>query len=194
MNGLKKAVVALGLVGLLSSPYLLSKANAEEPKQVTSQLEEKASLFGTKEPDEGLYKIIDSMNTNETNGLVKKRQYDEAIKILSLLEQINNYNLLNLDKEKKKILSDSYNNLGVAFAGLGNYNLNFQTEKAIISYKKAVQLNPNNDVAHDNLAFLYHELKIYEKALQEIDIALKLNPNNFIYKIEKKKILEEMSK
>ncbi len=32
MNGLKKAVVGLGLVGLLSSPYLLNKASAENNK------------------------------------------------------------------------------------------------------------------------------------------------------------------
>jgi thiol-disulfide isomerase/thioredoxin len=37
MNGLKKAVVALGLVGLLSSPYLLNKAYAQEATQTVSQ-------------------------------------------------------------------------------------------------------------------------------------------------------------
>ena len=37
MNGLKKAVAAFGLVGLLSSPYLLNKAYAQEPTQTVSQ-------------------------------------------------------------------------------------------------------------------------------------------------------------
>lgn len=37
MNGLKKAVAALGLVGLLSSPYFANKTYAQQPDQTVSQ-------------------------------------------------------------------------------------------------------------------------------------------------------------
>jgi tetratricopeptide (TPR) repeat protein len=50
MNGLKKAVAALGLVGLLSSPYLLGKAGAEENvAQIQNHIEEAQKYFQTAE-------------------------------------------------------------------------------------------------------------------------------------------------
>jgi len=65
----------------------------------------------------------------------------------------------------------AYNNLGIAYSDAKLY------DKAINSYKKALELNPYFAKAHANIGTLYATVKNYQKSLVEIKSALKLNPN-----------------
>src|SRR3989338_1933161 len=44
---------------------------------------------------------------------------------------------------------------------------------------KTIETNPSNSRAHDNLGFTYERIGETEKALQEFEIAIKLQPDNF---------------
>ena len=51
-------------------------------------------------------------------------------------------------------------------------------DEAIYRWRKALQLDPNNLMAHNNLAVAYEQLGEYELALEEYQIAYRLNCEN----------------
>ena len=51
-------------------------------------------------------------------------------------------------------------------------------DEAIYRWRKALQLDPNNLMAHNNLAVAYEQLGEYELALEEYQIAYRLNSEN----------------
>ena len=51
-------------------------------------------------------------------------------------------------------------------------------DEAIYRWRKALQLDPNNLMAHNNLAVAYEQMGEYELALEEYQIAYRLNSEN----------------
>src|SRR5438477_7638858 len=54
----------------------------------------------------------------------------------------------------------------------------FPHEQAIQSYRRAIELNPNFDEAHHQLGFVYLHIGLLDRAQQEIEKALAINPGN----------------
>jgi tetratricopeptide (TPR) repeat protein len=69
--------------------------------------------------------------------------------------------------------ADAWNNLGAVEYMDGN------SANALADYKRAVKLNRRQAVFHANLATSYFERRDYPKARQEIDAAMKLDPQIF---------------
>jgi Tfp pilus assembly protein PilF len=51
-------------------------------------------------------------------------------------------------------------------------------DEAIYRWRKALQLDPNNFMAHNNLAIAYEQMGEYELALEEYQIAYRVNSEN----------------
>jgi Tfp pilus assembly protein PilF len=51
-------------------------------------------------------------------------------------------------------------------------------DEAIYRWRKALELDPNNLMAHNNLAVAYEQMGEYELALEEYQIAYRLNSEN----------------
>src|SRR5262252_8384221 len=69
-------------------------------------------------------------------------------------------------------LSDEHNSRGIELADRG------WLDEAIKEFKKAIELDPESAHAHDNLATVYSEKKLYTQALEEYLTALKLEPES----------------
>ena len=54
----------------------------------------------------------------------------------------------------------------------------FPHEQAIHSFRRAIELNPNFDEAHHELGFVYFHIGLLDKARQELEKALAINPGN----------------
>ena len=76
-------------------------------------------------------------------------------------------------REKDNIaLSDEHNSRGIELADRG------WLDEAIKEFKKAIDLDPDSAHAHDNLATVYAEKKLFRDALGEYLTALKLEPDS----------------
>src|SRR6266852_5017596 len=72
-----------------------------------------------------------------------------------------------MPREKDNIaLSDEHNSRGIELADRG------WLDEAIKEFKKAIDLDPTSAHAHDNLATVYSEKKLYAQALEEYLTAL----------------------
>ncbi len=191
MNGLKKAIVGLGLVGLLSSPYLVSRANAEEPKkQEASQLEKEAnSYFGTKAPDEVLYKLIEVYNQEKSENLYQSNNYDSLIQYCkNFVDILEKYNITKLNLNAKRVAAQIYDDFGSGLYGKKQY------EESIPFNKKATELDPDNQLFWRNLALTYKELgksknnRIF--LLRSIEFYKKVIELNGKYSEEAQKVIE----
>ena len=54
----------------------------------------------------------------------------------------------------------------------------FPHEQAIQSFKRAIALDPNFDEAHHRLAVVYFHIGLFDKAKEELDKTMAINPNN----------------
>jgi len=78
-----------------------------------------------------------------------------------------------MGRDKDNIaLSDEHNSRGIELADRG------WLDEAIKEFKKAIDLDPDSAHAHDNLATVYAEKKLYREALNEYLTALKLEPDS----------------
>jgi tetratricopeptide (TPR) repeat protein len=68
--------------------------------------------------------------------------------------------------------SDEHNSRGIELADRG------WLDEAINEFNKAIELDPNSAHAHDNLATVYAEKKLYREALREYLLALSLEPES----------------
>ena len=68
--------------------------------------------------------------------------------------------------------SDEHNSRGIELADRG------WLDEAIKEFKRAIELDPASAHAHDNLATVYAEKKLYREALETYLIALKLEPDS----------------
>jgi tetratricopeptide (TPR) repeat protein len=77
-----------------------------------------------------------------------------------------------LRKETEKLQGSSffYRNRGDDFSFKRNYN------EAIISYTKAIELDPTDRVAYNNRGRAFEELKRYEEAFADFTKAIELDP------------------
>lgn len=76
------------------------------------------------------------------------------------------------DKRDHTALSDEHNSRGIELADRG------WLDEAIREFQKAIDLDPGSAHAHDNLATVYSEKKLYREALEEYLAALKLEPES----------------
>src|SRR5947207_5152793 len=78
-----------------------------------------------------------------------------------------------MGREKDNIaLSDEHNTRGIELADRG------WLDEAIKEFKKAIDLDPNSAHAHDNLATVYAEKKLFREALGEYLTALRLESDS----------------
>src|SRR6187549_2665756 len=78
------------------------------------------------------------------------------------------------DKEKfdRIAQSDFHNQRGIELADRG------WLDEAIREFKKAIDLDPESAHAHDNLATVYAEKKLFREALAEYLTAIRLEPDS----------------
>lgn len=69
-------------------------------------------------------------------------------------------------------LSDEHNSRGIELADRG------WLDEAIREFQKAIELDPRSAHAHDNLATVYSEKKLYREALREYLSAIELEPDS----------------
>src|SRR5438477_10365568 len=74
--------------------------------------------------------------------------------------------------QDKILRSDEHNSRGIELADRG------WLDEAIREFKKAIELDPDSAHAHDNLATVYSEKKLYAQALEEYLTALRLEPDS----------------
>src|SRR5581483_6911058 len=74
--------------------------------------------------------------------------------------------------QDKILRSDEHNSRGIELADRG------WLDEAIKEFKKAIDLDPNSAHAHDNLATVYAEKKLYREALGEYLTAIRLEPDS----------------
>src|SRR5713101_6270802 len=74
--------------------------------------------------------------------------------------------------QDKTVRSDEHNARGIELADRG------WLDEAIKEFKKAIELDPDSAHAHDNLATVYAEKKLYAQALEEYLAALRLEPES----------------
>src|SRR5256885_1186438 len=74
--------------------------------------------------------------------------------------------------QDKTVRSDEHNSRGIELADRG------WLDEAIKEFRKAIELDPSSAHAHDNLATVYSEKKLYAQALEEYLTALKLEPES----------------
>src|SRR5881628_255377 len=80
---------------------------------------------------------------------------------------------IDMAKEKDTLSqSDEHNARGIELADRG------WLDEAIKEFKKAIELDPESAHAHDNLATVYSEKKLYREALKEYLTALELEPDS----------------
>jgi Flp pilus assembly protein TadD len=76
------------------------------------------------------------------------------------------------DKKDHITLSDAHNSRGIELADRG------WLDEAIKEFQKAIELDPSSAHAHDNLATVYSEKKLYRDALTEYLTAIRLEPDS----------------
>jgi len=76
------------------------------------------------------------------------------------------------DKKDHVALSDEHNSRGIELADRG------WLDEAVKEFLKAIELDPDSAHAHDNLATVYAEKKLYREALAEYLAALRLEPDS----------------
>jgi tetratricopeptide (TPR) repeat protein len=65
-------------------------------------------------------------------------------------------------------------------------------DEAIFRWKKAAEANPKSAAAHNNLAVAYEKKGLFEDALKEYGLALKLDPENSYVKSNYKNCQENI--
>ncbi len=127
---------------------------------------------------------------------VRLGEYEKAVKsLMSYVQTATDYNLMiqvflilgyiysqlgdnkNALKFLEKCIKLDFNN-SKAYAAMGYvyYQLK-KYDEAIDSLKKAIEIDNNNATAHNSLGYIYGDLNIdLEKALKEVEVALKLKP------------------
>src|SRR2546427_11094491 len=72
----------------------------------------------------------------------------------------------------RTVRSDEHNSRGIELADRG------WLDEAIKEFKKAIELDPTSAHAHDNLATVYSDKKLFAQAMEEDLTALQLEPDS----------------
>jgi len=92
---------------------------------------------------------------------------------------IFNYDYKNMNKNIVRYGVVIFIVMLLCFYVFSTVNRNMDWRDDLTLWSKTVASNPNNSRAHDNLGFTYERLGDDAKALQEFNIAVKLQPDNF---------------
>jgi tetratricopeptide (TPR) repeat protein len=104
-----------------------------------------------------------------------KELYNEFSKVLALgiIEDTNNIEYL------IKLSEGDFKNDWSVFWILGSvYSDKKEYDKAIVSYKKAIEINPKYDDAYNNMGYSYEKKGEYDKAIASYKKAIEINPEN----------------
>ena len=126
---------------------------------------EKEKAYELINEDKGITAEI-LINEGTSLGIIK--EYDLSISCFELAGKFAEDE--GIKKEARENLAVTYNNRGVAYHELKQY------ERAIEDFSKAIELNPNLADGYYNRGFTYHELKQYERAIEDYNKAIELNP------------------
>ena len=124
----------------------------------------------------------------DTKTYIKEYDFDKIMSLIKL-----KFNLVEPDFDKRaKELRDSYdkskeeeqkdiekieNKTYLDYFMLGyNYSDNGEYDKAIESYKKAIEINPKKDDAYYNMGISYDDNGEYDKAIESYKKAIEINP------------------
>ncbi|MBM3293125.1 MAG: tetratricopeptide repeat protein [Candidatus Aminicenantes bacterium] len=66
-------------------------------------------------------------------------------------------------------------------------------EEAVFRWKKALEENPGSAAAHNNLAVAYERKGLFDQAIKEYELALKLDPKNETVKSNLEKCKESLA-
>jgi tetratricopeptide (TPR) repeat protein len=101
-----------------------------------------------------------------------QKNYESGLKLFNenLFKESIPFYLKAIDIDAQFI--DAMDNLGNSYRYLGNL------DSAEYWYKRSIKLYPSGYVAHQNLAIVYNDRSFSQKALNEYDIMIKLNPGN----------------
>lgn len=156
-------------------------------------------LFGIKDPDEELYKLLGTLDVKTAEELVKQRLYDKILtRYTKPVEAMIRYALFR-SKEKTKI-SDIFNvyaigNRGKAITYFNNHLSNSERVKLLknaeIWFIRSLVLRESS-ITYVNLASLYAiSFGNSEKGIVHYDNALRINPNNSVAKVLKRKVVSK---
>jgi tetratricopeptide (TPR) repeat protein len=136
---------------------------------------------------------IDENNATAYNNLCatynKMQLWDKAIESAEKSLQINPDNQLtknNLEIAKRRKRLDNTDITGLGYDELINLGLTYYNEEmyksSIKVFKKAIQVNPNNVLAYNNLCATYNAIENYQEAIKYGEKAIQINPENELAK------------
>ena len=102
---------------------------------------------------------------NKSEILIIEKNYYEAIIVLDRAL------LIDFSKKDIELIATAWVNRGVAFLGLD------KSEHALVSFNKAIHINPNDPQALSNKGVALHNLKRHNEAEHYYDQAIKLKPD-----------------
>jgi len=189
MNRIKKAIAALGLVGLLYSGMQqpgYAQENKKNSKQAQASILEikvdeirvdENHLFGTKEPDKDLYKLIDELSA-EYKKFEADKWMEVSFSVIQRLDEIRKYDITKVNNENRRKISTIFNNFGHIFYNRGDY------ENSIKFRELSVEADPTDQLGYRNLALSYQELAIktnkkeyFLKSLEFYKKCIEIDPN-----------------
>ncbi len=140
--------------------------------------------------------------------LVGKKDYDESISLLKKTYQstpgniqpvvalVRTYLLAGKPNEAASFLDAVVNaspsNINARILRGQVYASQGQLDKAIASYLDTVKIAPKSIAAHYNLAVTYIRKREYDNANQSLDNGLSVEPNNFLLRLTKASIYEQL--
>jgi len=74
-------------------------------------------------------------------------------------------------------IKDSSKNINKYFTLGNDYTKKKEYDKAIEAYQKAIEINPNNAWAYNNMGLCFYHKKEYDKAIEAYQKAIELDPN-----------------
>ncbi len=139
---------------------------------VTSQTpeppQEQAPPENTKEKEELLSKLGQSLQLSEGQQFLQKLSYDELLLLESRVESLQK--TLEKQGEINGKCAACYIDLARAYHDSAQY------ARAAEALRTAISVDPNNAVAHCNLGEIYKHLDLVDDAVRELNTAQKLNP------------------
>ncbi|MBE9593113.1 MAG: tetratricopeptide repeat protein, partial [Proteobacteria bacterium] len=145
----------IGIEGELCSMHAVQAAVVEEKYPVGERkIERLKEVFISLEREGGLILLW-----GFANWFYKNKKYGNCLKFWDVFI------------EKEPNIDVAYNNRGLAYAELNQY------ERAIEDYNEAIKLNSNYAEGYSNRGLAYAELNQYESAIEDYNEAIKLNPN-----------------
>lgn len=108
----------------------------------------------------------------DDNALLHFQQGQIWMESGSIPAAIREYQVAIQLKPSATLTASVYNNLGIAYTRIKQY------PKAIVSYQKAIELNPNFSLYYENLVQTYIKAKSGPQAIRKLEHIVQGNPSN----------------